>query len=157
MTDRSAAQPAVPFALERFLPYRINVLASRISKQLAQVYEQRFGISIPEWRVLAHLAANQRVSVREIYTRADMDKSKVSRAAANLERAGLIRKAMNAADRRLVEMSLTRKGQRLFAQIAPLALGFEAHLMDRLSGDEQRTLEDILAKLDTALGDGEPQ
>lgn len=157
MTDRSAAQPAVPFALERFLPYRINVLASRISKQLAQVYEQRFGISIPEWRVLAHLAANQRVSVREIYARADMDKSKVSRAAANLERAGLIRKAMNAADRRLVEMSLTRKGQRLFAQIAPLALGFEAHLVDRLSGDEQRTLEDILAKLDTALGDGEPQ
>lgn len=157
MTEQSAPQPAAPFALERFFPYRVSVLASRISKQLAQVYEQRFGISIPEWRVLAHLAANQRVSVREIYTRADMDKSKVSRAAANLERAGLIRKAMNAADRRLVEMSLTRKGQRLFSQIAPLALDFEAQLMDRLNGDEQRALESILTKLDAALGGGDPR
>jgi hypothetical protein len=55
--------------LDRFLPYRLNVLASRVSADLARVYEHRFGISIPEWRVLAHLAQNGQISVREIYRR----------------------------------------------------------------------------------------
>ena len=146
-------EPTRPFALDQFFPYRINVLASRISRDLAQVYERRFGISIPEWRVLAHLAANQRVSVREIFIRVDMDKSKVSRAAASLETAGLIRKATNPADRRLVELSLTRKGQRLFDRIAPLALGFETQLLQTLTTAEREALESIIAKLTATLAE----
>ncbi|MEZ5668567.1 MAG: MarR family transcriptional regulator [Alphaproteobacteria bacterium] len=145
--------PDAAFALDRFLPYRVNVLASRISRRLAAVYEQRFGISIPEWRVLAHLAANQKISVREIFERADMDKSKISRAAANLEGAGLIEKRSNASDRRLLEMSLTDEGRRLFAQIAPLALDYEAQLLDRLSAEERDAFDRALTKLNAALAD----
>ena len=146
--------PESTFSLERFLPYRVNVLASRISKRLAGVYGEQFGITIPEWRVLAHLANRRKISVREIFDRADMDKSKISRAAANLEGAGLIEKKSNASDRRLLEMSLTDEGQRLFDTIAPLALAFEARLMDVLSEQERATFDIVLAKLSVALDNG---
>lgn len=115
--------------LDRFLPYQVSVLAARLSAALSRVYAERFGISIAEWRVIAHLSQHRKVSVREVQARVAMDKSKVSRAAARLEAAGLVEKRVNPADRRLVELSLTRKGRRLYGEIAPLALAFEADLL----------------------------
>lgn len=135
------------FDLERFLPYRLNVLASRVSRDLARQYERKFGISIPEWRVLAHLAQNRDVSVREIHERVDMDKSKVSRAAARLESLALIEKREHAGDRRLVDLRLTARGLALFAEIAPLALAFEADLVAGLDPEERRVFERVMAKL----------
>jgi maleylacetoacetate isomerase len=101
------------FDLSAFLPYQLAVAAARVSKGFADRYRAEFGLSIPEWRVLAHLAGDDAVSVREIHARVDMDKSKVSRAAARLEEAGLIEKRENAADRRLLDMRLTDKGRDL--------------------------------------------
>lgn len=142
MATRSAG-----FDLERFLPYRLNVLASRVSRDLARQYERKFGISIPEWRVLAHLAQNRDVSVREIHERVDMDKSKVSRAAARLESLALIEKKEHAGDRRLVDLRLTARGLALFAEIAPLALAFEADLFAGLDAEERRIFERVMTKL----------
>lgn len=138
---------ADPFDLDRFLPYRMNVLAHRLSTELASIYESRFSISIPEWRVLAHLSASSKVSVREIHARVNMDKSKVTRAAQQLEAAGLITKDINAEDRRLVSLKLTPKGRALFARIQPLALDYQRQMLSRLSEDEQRQLDAIVTKL----------
>jgi DNA-binding MarR family transcriptional regulator len=135
------------FDLDRFLPYLLNVLASRASRQLAAAYEARFGVSIAEWRVIAHLAQNHKVSVREIEARVDMDKSKASRAAARLEAAGLVEKRVNAGDRRLVELTLTRKGRRLFSEIAPLALAFERDFTAALTPEEAAAFRATIAKL----------
>ena len=98
------------FELDRFLPYRLTVAAGRVSRRFARLYEAETGLSIPEWRVLAHLAQAGSVSVRDIHARVDMDKSKVSRAAARLEEAGLVQKLEHETDRRLVALSLTPKG-----------------------------------------------
>ncbi|RWE33505.1 MAG: MarR family transcriptional regulator [Mesorhizobium sp.] len=133
--------------LDDFIPYLLSVLASRLSVGLASVYEQRFGISIAEWRVLAHLSSNQAVSTREITAQAHMDKSKVSRAVARLEEAGLVAKRVNIADRRLVELSMTRKGQRLFEQIVPLALDYQRRVLSNLTPDEGEFLREIIGRL----------
>jgi DNA-binding MarR family transcriptional regulator len=140
------AASAQDFDLDRFLPYLVNVLASRLSTELAQVYA-RFGISVPEWRLIAHLAHNRKVSVREIFVRVDMDKAKVSRAAARLEAVGLIEKRVNGGDRRLVELSLTAKGRRLFLEIAPLAIGYEEDFLARLSPSEAKAFRRLLGRL----------
>ena len=105
--------------LDSFLPYLISVLASRLSAGLASVYQERFAISVAEWRVIAHLAANRNVSVREIYKRVDMGKPKVSRAAARLEKNGLIEKDAHAGDRRLVELRLSPKGSASMPRSSP--------------------------------------
>jgi DNA-binding MarR family transcriptional regulator len=138
---------AAALDLDRFLPYLVNVLASRLSRELAGVYEARVGISIPEWRVIAHLSQNRNVSVREIHERVDMDKAKVSRAAARLETIGVIEKKVNGEDRRLVELRLTKKGRKMFAEIEPLALAYEREVLSALSQNERATFRAVVDKL----------
>jgi DNA-binding MarR family transcriptional regulator len=120
------------FDLNAFLPYRLAVVAARVSRGFAERYRAEFGLTIPEWRVLAHLAQSGTVSVREIQARVDMDKSKVSRAATRLEAAGLVEKRAHGTDRRLLEMSLTAEGRALFARIVPIAKAYEAEIMAQL-------------------------
>jgi DNA-binding MarR family transcriptional regulator len=138
---------AASLDLDQFLPYLVNVLANRMSRELASVYEARFGISIPEWRVLAHLSQHEDVSVREIHQRVAMDKAKVSRAAARLEAIGFIEKSDNRDDRRLVALRLTRRGRRLFDEIEPLALAYERESLSTLSKTEEAALRSVLKKL----------
>ncbi len=121
--------------LSAFLPYQLAVAAARVSKQFSDRYRAEFGLSIPEWRVLAHLAGGDAVSVREIHARVDMDKSKVSRAAARLESAGLIEKRESAVDRRLLDMRLTAAGHELIGRIMPIADDFQSDLEARLGQD----------------------
>lgn len=143
------------FDLQGFLPYRINVLAARISRRLARVYEARFGITIAEWRVLAHLSQQDEVSIREIFRRVDLDKAKVTRAAQRLEARGLVRKAGNASDRRLVSLTLTENGRRMMHEIVPLALAFEQELLSALSAQRRVDLDDAIERLEACLDEAE--
>jgi DNA-binding MarR family transcriptional regulator len=129
VSDKSAKA----FNLDDFIPYLVNVLASRLSLDLARVYQSRFGISIPEWRVLAHLKGHAKVSVRDVYDRVAMDKVKVSRAAARLKASGYIVKDIHPTDHRLVELQLSERGRALVAKIAPLAVAYENEVLSRLS------------------------
>ncbi|WP_420324808.1 MarR family winged helix-turn-helix transcriptional regulator [Mameliella sp.] len=144
-------RPLPDFDLSGFTPYRLAVAAEKTSEALARQYRERFGISIPEWRVLVHLAqpldGRGTVSVRDIEARVAMEKSKVSRAASRLETAGYIEKAADAGDRRLVRLALTDKGQALMAELLPLARAYQEELERRL-GD---TLADFEAGLDRLL------
>ncbi len=141
------------FVLDRFLPYQLAVAASRTSREFSALYRDRFGIGIAEWRVVAHLSQGGPVSVREIYERVDMDKSRVSRAATRLEGSGYVLKRVNAADRRLIELSLTDKGRAMVNEIAEMAAGFEITLARRLGPDATA----FRATLDTFLSSNEGQ
>ncbi|WP_118133555.1 MarR family winged helix-turn-helix transcriptional regulator [Oceanicella sp. SM1341] len=137
------------FDLDEFLPYQLAVLASRISAEYAEIYGKRFGLSLAEWRMLAHLANAEKVSTREVYRRVDLDKTQVSRAAARLELTGLIEKQQSATDRRLVEMSLTAKGRELMQELTPIARSFEAEFIARFADGDgaefRRLVKEALA------------
>ncbi len=133
--------------VDEFLPYLVTVLARRLSVDLAKVYQSRFGIGIPEWRVLAHLANNERVSVRDIYERVSMDKVKVSRAAALLEGRGHIIKNVNLEDGRLVELQLSPSGRELMRKIAPHAIAYQEKVLSRLSSSEREAFLSAIRKL----------
>lgn len=123
------------FDLNGFLPYQLAVLSSRVSHEFSTLYKQKFGISIAEWRVVAHLSQSDNVSVREIHARVDMDKSKVSRAASRLEQNGYVSKSVNPADGRLVTLSLTRKGRDMIAELTPMAEAYETSVLAKLGVD----------------------
>src|ERR1700687_5623976 len=76
--------------LEHFLPYRLSVLANTMSAAIARTYSDRFGLSIPEWRVLAVLARRPGLAAADCGARTAMDRVAVSRAVASLVRAGRI-------------------------------------------------------------------
>jgi DNA-binding MarR family transcriptional regulator len=122
------------FDLAAFLPYQLSVAATRVNREFSAPYKE-FGLSVAEWRVLAHLAQSSSVSVREIYRRVDMHKSKVSRAAARLESAGLITKRENEIDRRLIDMTLTPQGVEMMDRLVPLAEAYQQRLLAQLGPD----------------------
>ena len=92
--------PGPKLHLENFLPYRLSVLSNTVSGAIAAAYFAHFGLTIPEWRVMAVLAANPGLSAAEVTARTAMDKVAVSRAVAALLAAGRLRRTTAKADRR---------------------------------------------------------
>ncbi|RDC71790.1 MarR family transcriptional regulator [Rhodovulum sp. 12E13] len=146
LPDMPVETPLPAFDLDRFLPYRMSVAAERLSAGLARAYRAQFGIGVPEWRVLVHLAHAGAQSVRDLERRANLEKSKASRAAARLEAAGYVAKTPNAGDRRLVSLSLTVEGHALMAELLPLALAYQKRL-EALLADHLGALEAALDRM----------
>ncbi|UXU76640.1 MULTISPECIES: MarR family winged helix-turn-helix transcriptional regulator [unclassified Paracoccus (in: a-proteobacteria)] len=134
------------FDLNQFIPYRLSVAAAAVSRRFAARYAAEAGLSIPEWRVLAHLGAAQAVSIRDITARVNLDKSVVSRAASRLERSGLVEKSGHQGDQRLISLQLTPAGQALMQRLTRIAEGFQAELLAEL-GDEATPLLRALERL----------
>jgi len=133
--------------LEDFLPYRLSVLSNTVSGAIAASYFLHFGLSIPEWRVMAILAANPGLSAAEVTARTAMDKVAVSRAVATLLAAGRLRRTTVPADRRRTHLQLTTAGARVYAQVVPMALEYERRLVASLSRRDRATLDRILRVL----------
>jgi DNA-binding MarR family transcriptional regulator len=133
--------------LEGFLPYRLSVLSNIVSSAIAAAYFANFGLSIPEWRVMAVLAANPGLSAAEVTTRTAMDKVAVSRAVATLLAAGRLRRTTAPADRRRTHLALTVAGVRVYAKVVPMALKYERQLVAPLTRNDRDTLDRILRVL----------
>ncbi len=134
------------FDLEQFLPYRLSVAAAQVSRRFAALYGAEAGLTVPEWRVLAHLHKSGPVSVRDITARVNLEKSIVSRAASRLEQEGLVRKSGHEGDRRLIALELTHKGRDLMRRLGPIAQDFQMQLTAELGPDAER-LQRALTRL----------
>jgi DNA-binding MarR family transcriptional regulator len=146
--DSAEATPAPTLELGSFLPYRLSVLANRVSRELATLYGERFGIAIPEWRVIAVLGQHTDVSADFVCAKTDMDRVTVSRAVARLLGKKLVLRRALASDRRCSVLKLSARGQRVYAQIVPLARAYERELLSTLSRDEHASLEHALRALE---------
>ncbi|ODT13386.1 MarR family winged helix-turn-helix transcriptional regulator [Bosea beijingensis] len=148
MTTKPPTDPeAKALHLERFLPYRLNVVGTLGGRALGRIYGEHFGIGIPEWRVVAQLGEFGKLTSRDIGELAQMHKTKVSRAVGELEKRGLVSRAENRQDRRESFVALTPAGKRIYDQIVPLALGFEARWIEGIAPDELKVFERVLSTL----------
>jgi DNA-binding MarR family transcriptional regulator len=141
--------------LEAFLPYRLSVASNAVSRLIARAYQRRFGLSIPEWRLLAVIHDHPGSTQQDLVGRTLMDKVAVSRSAGALERRGLIARTTDSVDGRAWRLSLTAEGSALHGAVAPLALAYEARLLEGLGpgGAERlsamlRIIEDAAQQLD---------
>lgn len=153
-TDTPAATPATsqaddgePLELERFLPYRLSVVSNLVSKAFARRYETAFGLSIPEWRVMAVLGRFAPASSQEISRRTAMDKAKVSRAVSRLVASGLVDRTDNPQDHRQNVLTLAPRGRAIYREIVPLARAIERDVTEALTPDEIAQFDRLLAKL----------
>lgn len=136
-----------PFDLARFFPYRLAVLADRVSHAIAQVYEDRFDLGRAEWRVVAALAVEGAMAAKDIGAHSALEKMQVSRAVARLDAAGLVHRETDVDDRRSQRLALTRSGRSLFDKVRPLVVAREAYLLDALDAEERRLLDRMLTKM----------
>ena len=144
-------QQVAPFELENYLPYRITRLSDLLTIRLARQYKNRFGISVAEWRVLVNLGFQENVSIREIERPNSLEKSKVSRTVTKLENKGLLTKAVDRKDRRLLKLTLTAEGRDLLGELIALATAFQAEL-EAVLGDHLDPLEAAIERVTERLG-----
>src|SRR5262245_29278859 len=129
--DRIATTPeTAPLRLEDFLPYRLNVVASLVSLALSRIYAERYGIGVPEWRVLVTLGQYGVMTGKQIGAHSHMHKTKVSRAVAQLEGRKFLVRRTNRADLRESLLSLTPAGRAIYEHLAPSALEFAERLVE---------------------------
>ncbi|MBL9070165.1 MAG: MarR family transcriptional regulator [Sphingopyxis sp.] len=139
--------------LDNFLPYRLSIASNVLSSRIAAEYQNRFGLKIPEWRLMAVLGEGRPLTQRELVAATRMDKVTVNRAAKALAERRLIARQAHEADGRSHHLELTETGRSLYDAIVPAALASEAQLESNLADHERETLLAILAKLTSAAED----
>ncbi len=137
--------------LDHFLPYRLSVLAAAVSRRFADKYRKSFGLTIPEWRVMAVLGFFKPMSSNRIVEHTSMDKAKVSRAVARLIRRGLLTRRHHPVDGRLLVLGFSPKGRRIYRRIARLAREWEAWFVTGLSTVDRRRLDQMFGILTRRL------
>jgi DNA-binding MarR family transcriptional regulator len=137
--------------LERFVPFRLNRLASEISRALARVYGERFGIDVPQWRVIATLGDRGQARAQDVVLSTRMHKSVVSRAVGRLAALGWVARSPGGRDRREAPLALTPEGRRVYEALVPVVLDYEGELLAALEPEERLAFEAILAKLERQL------
>jgi DNA-binding MarR family transcriptional regulator len=146
-TLSNAASDEPELVLDRFLPYRLSVLANTVSRGIAKLYADRFDVTVPEWRAMAVLGGLGPTTANEIARRTAMDKAQVSRAVARLIKAGRLARQPDPDDHRSALLTLTKVGRTVYNEIVPLVLEREADLLQILDATERAQLDALLAKL----------
>ena len=139
-------------ALETFLPYRLNRAAEAISREFSKIYRDRFGLTRPGWRTLATLGEFGTMTATAIGEHSSMHKTKVSRAVAELESRKWLSRTLDAADRRIEHLALTKAGRGAYGELVPLAKAFEQRLVEKLAPEQNSGLLTGLAALERMLG-----
>lgn len=133
--------------LECYIPFLVSAIGNKWSRSSSKIYREAFGVGVTEWRVMAMLAIEPRVTAYRACQVIGLDKAAASRALQTLERAGYVRSSQEDPNlsRKLVE--LTDSGWELHARIIRMAHDREAVLVSDLSAAEVELLAGLLLRM----------
>jgi DNA-binding MarR family transcriptional regulator len=150
--EENAAKKGSKLDLFRFVPFRLNRLAAEVSSALSVEYQERYGLDIPEWRVLATLGFRvEPCSAQYIAHCTRTHKSTISRAVTALMNRQLVERVENADDRREFALRMTRKGKALYEELIPRLLRREQEILSCLSAQERKDFAMLLGKIENSL------
>jgi DNA-binding MarR family transcriptional regulator len=139
--------------LFRFMPFRLNRLAAEVSAALSVEYRERYGLDIPEWRVLATLGFREGACTAQYISYCTRThKSTISRAVTALMRRKIIERVANKNDRREFALQLTPRGRTLYEELIPRLQLREQDILSCLSAAERKVFAAALGKIEQSLG-----
>jgi DNA-binding MarR family transcriptional regulator len=150
--EENASKRNSKLDLFAFVPFRLNRLAAEVSAALSTEYQQRYGLDIPEWRVLATLGfRDDACSAQYIAHCTRTHKSTISRAVTALLKRKLVERVENQDDRREFALRMTQKGKALYQALIPRLLRKEQAILSCLSAQEREDFADLLGKIEKSL------
>jgi DNA-binding MarR family transcriptional regulator len=147
MRTSAARAPAGGATIRDLLSFKLHVAANLLSRGAALRYRREFGVSLMEWRSIALLGGGAPMSLSELAKLAGLDKSQMSRVVAGLTERALVLRAVDAADARGVQLSLSAAGKRIYTGLIAAANDRNDAFLAALSADERRVLGTVLDKL----------
>ena len=151
-TPAKTAKNGARLDLFKFVPFRLNRLSAEVSSALSAEYQTRYGLDIPEWRVLATLGfRSEPCSAQYIAHCTRTHKSTISRAVTTLMKRQMIERVENADDRREFRLRMTAKGKALYEELIPRLLRREQEILACLSAQERKNLAALLGKIEASL------
>jgi DNA-binding MarR family transcriptional regulator len=150
--EENASKNSSKLDLFGFVPFRLNRLAAEVSSALSGEYQERYGLDIPEWRVLATLGfRDEACSAQYIAHCTRTHKSTISRAVTALMTRHLVERVENEVDRREFALRMTRKGQALYQELIPRLKRKEQEILSCLSAQERKDFARLLGKIENSL------
>jgi DNA-binding MarR family transcriptional regulator len=125
----------------------VHILSNRIGRAFYSEVETKFGVTIAEWRVMLTLASDPGVSAAEITNSWAMEKMSVNRAIQRLIDNGNVSRSRDPEDGRSYRLSLTAKGRKLYARIAPAANKRYTEIISSVSAEELDIVVAALQKM----------
>jgi DNA-binding MarR family transcriptional regulator len=131
----------------RHLPYRLLMLGKMLDRLASQQVRDHAGMSIAEWRVLAHLAVMGSKSASEVSAAALVDRAEVSRAVRALEESSFLTRIDNPRNRKSSLLVLTPLGQETFRRVSRQRRDFYSALTADIAPQELDLLDGLLLRM----------
>lgn len=127
--------------------YRVYALASSLSKGAMRFYLAKFGLALPEMRLLSTLGSRRGLSSLELGKLTAMDKGLVSRVLNGLGQRGWVEQVPSAEGSNRRVWKLTRTGAAVVARLQPVWRERESRLQSGLTPQEHELLLRLLERL----------
>ncbi len=149
--------------IEDFLTFRLTRLSNALRNNMTKPYLEEFGLSLPEWRLLALVTRFSPLRFSELTNRSSMDKGQVSRTLRVMTKRGLTKTKVIAqrgsrsaeALAAPVSVSITAKGKSLYKAVLPVAQRHQSQILQTLNASEREGLYESLDKLFAVIGDAD--
>lgn len=152
LKKKPAARGSNGVGLDHYISTResIGFAVREIWRLFARCLQPRIareGVSIGMWFVLRMLWDQDGMTQRELGERVGINGPTMVTALNSMERAGLVKRVHNQADRRKINVFLTERGQKMKGKLWPMAAEVLALSMSGLSRRDVQSLNKMLAQL----------
>jgi DNA-binding MarR family transcriptional regulator len=136
-----------PQRLDELLLYRLSRLQATAGALVVRYCEGQYGITRREWRIMMVLADKSPLGSSELAGRAQLDRSRTSKAVTSLAQKNLLSRSAKAGDARHVSLALTDTGMAMHQSLFPLVSQINRDVLAALDAHELQLLDDLLTRL----------
>ena len=134
----------------------IGLVLANTAKAVSRAFETTMaeaGGSGPTWLVLISLKSQPDANQRQIAAAVGIQGATLTHHLNAMEADGLVTRSREPANRRVHQVRLTERGERLFHQLAGAARAHDRRLRSGFTDDELATLEGLLARMRANVAD----
>ena len=135
------------FRYEDFIPAKAQALSSAITQLVSKELETAHGLSVNEWRILAHIAAVEGATAQSVSDASGVDKGWVSRSLNALLERGLVTRSTDKSDRRKRPLELSDEGVATFEKAAGDIRSLQNRLLDAFSAEDHEAFVRLMTRL----------
>ena len=116
-----------------------------------RILAEEIGISVPEFNLLTFFYNESSLPVKKLTLSMNVTPGRITHLVTSLEKRGLMKRSLNKDDRRVVLVTLTKKGRTLVDKIYGLVNDFFNEMLSTLNSKDQEILLSKLRQLGTIM------